>query len=118
MTLPSLEDDDLVDDDVIDGEAYGDLVLDADPAALVREGDGIGRIHEGFDVSDIVIEIPAPAAQAPAVEASSSWPSSSRTPPTQKHAADADARGGRRSRGGSRGRCGAVGARTAGAGTA
>ncbi|MGN8027062.1 MinD/ParA family ATP-binding protein [Microbacterium sp. 22242] len=64
VTLPSLEDDDLVDDDVVDGEAHNDLVLDADPAALVREDDGIGRIHEGFDVADIVIEIPAGADDA------------------------------------------------------
>ncbi|GAA4487328.1 MinD/ParA family ATP-binding protein [Microbacterium panaciterrae] len=62
VTLPGVEDDDLVDDDVVDGEAYGDRVLDADPAAFVREDDGIGRIHQGFDVSDIVIEIPAGSA--------------------------------------------------------
>ena len=45
VMLPGIEDDDLVDDDVVDGEAYNDLVLDADPAAFVRGDDGIGRIH-------------------------------------------------------------------------
>ncbi len=63
VALPVADDDDLVDDDVTDGEAFADLVLDADPAALVREGDGIGRIHLGAGFSDIVIEIPAAAAE-------------------------------------------------------
>ena len=62
VTLPeTFDEDDLVDDDVTGGEAYADLVLDADPAALVPADDGIGRIHEGIDVADIVIEIPASA---------------------------------------------------------
>lgn len=63
VALPVADDDDLVDDDVTDGEAFADLVLDADPAALVREDDGIGRIHLGAGFSDIVIEIPASAAE-------------------------------------------------------
>ena len=63
VALPVADDDDLVDDDVTDGEAFADLVLDADPAALVREDDGIGRIHLGAGFSDIVIEIPAAAAE-------------------------------------------------------
>ncbi|OZB76433.1 MAG: hypothetical protein B7X41_21895, partial [Microbacterium sp. 14-71-5] len=63
VALPVADDDDLVDDDVTDGEAFADLVLDADPAALVREDDGIGRIHLGEGFSDIVIEIPAAAAE-------------------------------------------------------
>ncbi|MDQ4212935.1 AAA family ATPase [Microbacterium capsulatum] len=55
VELPTPDEDDLVDDDdVIGGESYTDLVLDAD--ALVLEADGIGRIHDG---ADIVIEIPA-----------------------------------------------------------
>jgi MinD-like ATPase involved in chromosome partitioning or flagellar assembly len=63
VALPVADDDDLVDDDVTDGEAFADLVLDADPAALVPEDDGIGRIHLGTGFSDIVIEIPAAAAE-------------------------------------------------------
>ncbi|WP_295012799.1 MinD/ParA family protein [uncultured Microbacterium sp.] len=53
---PRDEDDDLVDDDVVEGEAHEPLVLDADPAASVPMDDGIGRIHDG---GDIVIELPA-----------------------------------------------------------
>lgn len=63
VALPVQDDDDLVDDDVTDGEAFADLVLDADPADLVRPDDGIGRIHQGAGISDIVIEIPAVAAE-------------------------------------------------------
>ena len=63
VALPVPDDDDLVDDDVTDGEAFADLVLDADPADLVRGDDGIGRIHQGAGISDIVIEIPAVAAE-------------------------------------------------------
>jgi len=63
VALPVPDDDDLVDDDVTEGEAFADLVLDADPADLVRGDDGIGRIHQGAGISDIVIEIPAVAAE-------------------------------------------------------
>ncbi|WP_336628578.1 MULTISPECIES: MinD/ParA family ATP-binding protein [unclassified Microbacterium] len=69
VTLPSADDEDLVDDDVTEGEAFTDLVLEADPAAFVREDDGIGRIHQGTGVPDIVIEIPAPVAEETVVVA-------------------------------------------------
>ena len=69
VTLPSADDEDLVDDDVTEGEAFTDLVLEADPAAFVREDDGIGRIHQGSGVSDIVIEIPASVAEETVVVA-------------------------------------------------
>ncbi len=61
VALPVQGDDDLDDDDVVDGEAFAGLVLDADPASLVRADDGIGRIHRGAGVSDIVIEVAADA---------------------------------------------------------
>lgn len=63
VALPVADEDDLVDDDVTDGEAFTDLVLEADPAAFVPDDDGIGRIHEGPGIADIVIEIPAAAAE-------------------------------------------------------
>ena len=69
VALPATDEDDLVDDDVTVGEAFADLVLEADPAAFVREDDGIGRIHQGAGISDIVIEIPAIAADEAVVVA-------------------------------------------------
>ncbi|UXW87205.1 MinD/ParA family protein [Microbacterium azadirachtae] len=69
VALPVTDEDDLVDDDVTEGEAFADLVLEADPAAFVREDDGIGRIHQGAGISDIVIEIPAIAADEAVVVA-------------------------------------------------
>lgn len=69
VALPVSEEDELVDDGVTDGEAFSDLILEADPAALVRDDDGVGRIHQGAGLSDIVIEIPAPAVEATVAEA-------------------------------------------------
>jgi len=60
VTLPAPSDEDLADDDVVDDEPFA-RVFDDDPAALVPEPDAVGRIHEGSEISDIVIELPASA---------------------------------------------------------
>ena len=58
VTLPAPSDEDLADDDVVDDESFAH-VFDEDPAALVLEPEAVGRIHEGSEISDIVIELPA-----------------------------------------------------------
>lgn len=68
VDLPEPDEDDLDVDDVVADDAYGDLVLESDPAALVREPDEIGLIHAGSGIADIVIEIPAAAAEEPGDE--------------------------------------------------
>jgi MinD-like ATPase involved in chromosome partitioning or flagellar assembly len=90
VALPVTDEDDLVDDDVTEGEAFADLVLEADPAAFVREDDGIGRIHQGAGISDIVIEIPALAADEAVVVAELVDTDESPEPPTADAEPEAD----------------------------
>ncbi|GAA5152272.1 hypothetical protein GCM10025768_20030 [Microbacterium pseudoresistens] len=61
-------DDDLDDDGVVDDDPYAELIMEGDPAGLVRDPDPIGRIRQGADVADIIIEVPSDEA-APVVEA-------------------------------------------------
>ncbi|SFR31739.1 MinD-like ATPase involved in chromosome partitioning or flagellar assembly [Microbacterium azadirachtae] len=93
VALPVTDEDDLVDDDVTEGEAFADLVLEADPAAFVREDDGIGRIHQGAGISDIVIEIPAIAADEAVVVAELVDNDESAEPPTADAEPEADVDG-------------------------
>ncbi len=54
VTMPIVDEDDLVDDSVIDGEVVSDLIIDD-----VVEAGEVGRIQG--DTNDIVIELPADA---------------------------------------------------------